>query len=138
MRFPGSLISSRLRPGERKWHARPYQADAVNEKKTLNAAGGSLILTNENVEVGKFSLMHVLGCGFKRNNESLYRLDRVQVAGLPRPRAQTLRGQEQAAFPYWKELGRRVHREVGQHLLGGSEGQVDELDDEVGPTVLIQ
>jgi hypothetical protein len=61
MRFPGSLISSRLRPGERKWHARPYQADAVNEKKTLNAAGGSLIVTNENVEVGKFSLMHVLG-----------------------------------------------------------------------------
>jgi hypothetical protein len=40
--------------------------------------------------------------------------------------------------PYWKELGRRVHREVGQHLLGGSEGQVYELDDEVGPTVLIQ
>jgi hypothetical protein len=82
--------------------------------------------------------MHVLGCGFKRNNESPYRVDRVQVAGLPRPRAQTLRDTSKPLSPYWKELGRRVHREVGQHLLGGSEGQVYELDDEVGPTVLIQ
>jgi hypothetical protein len=37
------------------------KADAVNERKSLNAAEGSLILTNENVEVGKFSLTHVLG-----------------------------------------------------------------------------
>jgi len=37
------------------------KADAVSEKKSLNAAEGSLVLTIGDVEVGKFVLAAVVG-----------------------------------------------------------------------------